>query len=251
MSQTNTPFLTAEWRHLLVFNYSIDPNLLRPLVPAGTELDFWNRTCYLSLVGFLFMNTRVLGVSVPFHKNFEKVNLRFYVKRKVEGTWRRGVVFVREIVPRWAIAFVGNSVYNENYEVLPMDHHLSASGDILRPDSSLSYRWKKRDKWNGFSATIIGAPRAIERDTEEAFVMEHYWGYSSSKNGGCLEYLMEHPSWRIWDVSECSLDCDISMVYGEQYLHVISEPPISAFAAEGSSISVGKGERVAVPVKPQ
>lgn len=244
MSQTNAPFLTAEWRHLLVFNYSIDPDLLRPLVPAGTELDFWNRRCYLSLVGFLFMNTRVFGVSVPFYKNFEEVNLRFYVKRKVEGAWRRGVVFVREIVPRWAIAFVANSVYNENYEALPMDHRLSISGDTLRPDSSLSYSWKKRNKWNCFRATITGAPHAIQPDTEEAFIMEHHWGYSSSKNGGCIEYPVEHPSWRTWNVRECSLDCDISAVYGEQYLNVFSEPPISAFVAEGSPISVGKGERV-------
>ncbi len=244
MSQTNAPFLTAEWRHLLVFNYSIEPSLLRPLVPVGTELDFWNRRCYLSLVGFLFKNTRVLGVSVPFYKNFEKVNLRFYVKRKVEGVWRRGVVFVREIVPSWAIAFVANTVYNENYEALPMDHHLSISGDTLKPDSSLSYSWKKRNKWNCIRATINGAPHPIQPDTEEAFILEHSWRYSSRKHGGCIEYPVEHPSWRIWDVSKCSLDCDISGVYGEQYLNVFSDPPISAFAAEGSSITVGKGERV-------
>ena len=244
MPQTSTPFLTAECRHLLVFNYSINPELLRPLIPAGTELDFWSRRCYVSLMGFLFMNTRVLGISVPFHKNFEEVNLRFYVKRKVDGVWRRGVVFVREIVPRWAIAFIANTVFNEKYEVLPMDHRLSMTADTLKPDSSLSYSWKKRNKWNFIRATFSGEPHAIQADTEEAFIMEHYWGYSSSKNGGCIEYPIEHPSWRFWNVSECSLDCDISAVYGQQYLDVFSKPPVSAFVAEGSPICVGKGARV-------
>ncbi|MES2569397.1 MAG: DUF2071 domain-containing protein, partial [Verrucomicrobiota bacterium] len=116
----NKPFLTAEWRHLAMLNFATDPALLRPLVPAGTELDEFGGTTYLSVVGFLFLKTRVLGAGFPFHRDFEEVNLRFYVRRKVGGEWRRGVVFIREMVPRQIIALIARVVFGEPYSALPM-----------------------------------------------------------------------------------------------------------------------------------
>src|ERR1041385_5639833 len=89
-------FLTAEWTNILMLNYAVDPSLLEPLVPAGSALDMFEGKTYVSLVGFEFNRTRVLGFAVPFHQNFEEVNLRFYVRRGL----KRGVVFVRELVPR-------------------------------------------------------------------------------------------------------------------------------------------------------
>jgi uncharacterized protein len=91
------PFLYAEWRKLALFNYTIAPEALQPFMPYGTELDLWNGKCYISLIGFMFKNTRVLGLPIPGHINFEEVNLRFYVKRKVNGEWRRGVVFILRV----------------------------------------------------------------------------------------------------------------------------------------------------------
>ena len=108
-------FLTAEWRKLAIANYVIDQRVLAPYIPVGTELDLWNGNCYVSLIGFLFKNTRLLGFSIPFHANFEEVNLRFYVKRKDGEGWKRGVVFIKEIVPKFALSVVANVVYNENY----------------------------------------------------------------------------------------------------------------------------------------
>src|SRR5579864_4477520 len=113
LSNARPTFLTAEWRNLAMLNYEIDPNLLREYVPAGVELDQWNGHTFMSLVGFSFLNTKVLGLPIPFHRNFEEVNLRFYVRRNTRNEIRRGVVFIKEIVPRWAIAFVARSVYGE------------------------------------------------------------------------------------------------------------------------------------------
>lgn len=118
-------FLKAEWRKLVLANYTIEPEILSKYVPFGTELDLWNGKCYVSLVGFMFLNTRLLGVKIPFHVNFEEVNLRFYVKRLDRDTWKRGVVFIKEIVPKPALTFVANTVYQENYETLPMQHRLA------------------------------------------------------------------------------------------------------------------------------
>src|SRR5713101_1040010 len=117
-------FLTAEWRDLAMLNFEVDPTVLRPLVPAGTELDDWRSRTFVSVVGFLFLNTRVLGIPIPFHRDFEEVNLRFYVRRKMSDGWRRAVVFVKELVPRAAIALTARMVYGENYVALPMNHRI-------------------------------------------------------------------------------------------------------------------------------
>src|SRR5262245_20887686 len=111
----NRDFLTADWRYLVMINYEVDPEILHPYIPGGTELDQWQGRTFVSVVGFLFLRTRVLGLTIPFHHNFEEVNLRFYVRRRAIEGWRRGVVFIREIVPRWAIAAVAREFYNENY----------------------------------------------------------------------------------------------------------------------------------------
>ncbi|HTO08358.1 MAG TPA: DUF2071 domain-containing protein, partial [Myxococcota bacterium] len=117
-------FLTAEWRDLAMLNYEIDPAVLEPRVPAGTELDAWSGRTFVSVVGFRFLRTRVLGVPVPYHVDFDEVNLRFYVRRKSGADWRRGVVFVKEIVPRRAIALVARVAYAENYVAHPMRHSI-------------------------------------------------------------------------------------------------------------------------------
>jgi uncharacterized protein len=112
-----------------MLNYAVEPSVLGPYVPAGTELDLWRGIAFVSLVGFLFADTRLLHIPVPRHRNFEEVNLRFYVRRNVNGEARRAVTFIRELVPRAAIAFVARRVYNEPYLALPMRH---AFGDTAR-----------------------------------------------------------------------------------------------------------------------
>ena len=129
-------FLKADWKHLLMLNYEIDPTILQPHVPVGTELDLFKGRCLVSMVGFMFLNTRLKGVPIPFHRNFEEVNLRFYVKR-VEGSGdeqevKRGVVFIKEIVPKPALSLVARVFYNENYVTHPMEHHLALANQQVR-----------------------------------------------------------------------------------------------------------------------
>src|SRR5262249_13988199 len=140
------PFLTAEWRFLVMLNYEVDVALVQELAPRGTEIDLFQGRCYVSLVGFRFERTRVKGLWIPFHSDFDEVNLRFYVVRRVGGEVRRGVVFVREIVPRWAIAQVARSWYGENYVALPMRHR------VVEPTSEggriqVEYGWRHAGRW--------------------------------------------------------------------------------------------------------
>jgi hypothetical protein len=234
-------FLTAEWKHLAMMNYAIEPSILSPLVPAGTELDTWNGTHYISIVGFLFADTRVSGHAIPFHRNFEEVNLRFYVRRKTGDSWKRGVVFIKEIVPRSMIALVAQYVYNEPYIGLPMSHQIETQGGVLH---SVRYNWRFDGKQNSLSVVVRGGLQPLMAGSEAEYITEHYWGYNRQQDGGTLEYQVEHPRWRYYDVSEANLQCEVGGLYGAQYQASMSRTPVSVFLAEGSAICVHRGVRL-------
>ncbi|RZJ64441.1 MAG: DUF2071 domain-containing protein [Flavobacterium sp.] len=227
-------FLKAQWRHLAFANYEVSPDVLQPYLPAGTELDLWNGKCYLSLVAFLFLETKVFGVKVPGHVNFEEVNIRFYVKRLDGNEWKRGVVFVKEIVPRSAIAFIANTFYREKYERLPMMHEFSES------DNSKTYKfgWRKNVKWNSFSVDTKKSSADILEGSETEFITEHYFGYSRQTAATSFEYEVKHPRWQQFEVTDYKIDVDFEAVYGNDFAFLKDLEPVSVFLADGSNISV-------------
>ena len=237
-------FLTGQWRYLAMLNYRIDPALLEPLVPGGTTLDRWQGMTYVSLVGFLFRDTRVLGVPIPLHRDFEEVNLRFYVSREASGEMRRGVTFVREIVPRPAIASVARFAYNEPYVALPMRHEIAAppSGDAA--PSTVRYEWRQRTGWSGITVEASGIATRLAPESEAEFITEHYWGYTRQRDGGTVEYHVAHPRWRTWTVDAAEARGDLAELYGAALGDVLRRPPDSAFLAEGSAIAVHLPERL-------
>lgn len=237
-------FLTAEWRSLAMINYEIDPAILQPLVPRGTELDSWQGKTFVSEVGFLFLNTRVLGAAIPFHQNFEEINLRFYVRRKAEDGWRRGVVFVKEIVPRLAIATVAKVVYNENYVARRMWHGTDLGEASFTKSGLVEYGWIEKSGRNFLRVRTNGKAELLVAGSEEEFITEHYWGYAAQRDGGTVEYQVEHPSWRVWQVSAAEFECDVEHVYGAQFCEALRSKPSSAFVADGSPIIVRKGVRL-------
>lgn len=227
------PFLDADWRYLAMLNFAADPKLLEPLVPAGTELDFFEGKTFLSVVGFMFFNTRVLGIPVPLHRDFEELNLRFYVRRKAVEGYKRGVAFVREIVPRQAIATVARVFYGEPYSAMPMRH------DIVDNETGVSveYGWRRGSKWETLSMTAPGGtPQSLVPDSHEEFIAEHYWGYTAGKQTS--EYRVEHPRWRIWAAQTATFKANVATLYGPQFADTLSAPPVSQFIAEGSHVQV-------------
>lgn len=226
-------FLTAEWRNLILLNYAIDPEILKPRLPHGTELDFLDGVTFVSVVGFHFLRTRVLGVPVPFHRDFEEVNLRFYVRRKSPEGWRRGVVFVRELVPKYAIAFIAQTLYGEPYHALPMKHRIERTSAGI----DVEYEWRNLGRWEKVWARGAGEPRAMGVGSAEEFIAEHYWGYTA-RSKGCSEYEVVHPPWKVWPATDCGIDIDVPRLYGEQFRECLAAKPASAFIAEGSPVSV-------------
>ena len=234
------PFLTANWRYLVLLNFTVDPKIIAPLVPPGTEIDFENGETFLSVVGFLFLDTRLLGLPIPLHRDFEEVNLRFYVRKKSADTWRRGVVFVRELVPRRAIALVARTFYGEKYVALPMKHEIDHVDGKLR----MEYSWRRGRKWESLKMSAIGEPQTIPAGTHAEFITEHYWGYTSVRSG-CSEYRVEHPRWKTWNAETFELSADVATLYGAQFVDPLSVAPRSAFIADGSPIQVLLREQLA------
>ena len=199
-------FLRAEWRDLVMLNYEVSPALLDSLVPAGVEIDRWRGQLYVSVVGFLFHDTRVFGLWIPGHRTFEEVNLRFYVRRHVGDEMRRGVVFVRELVPRRAIATVARLMYNEPYRAVPMRHRFDVSRDGA---TSREFAWRAGDEWTRLAAQTVGSPRPLEPGSEAEFITEHYWGYTRQRDGSTIEYRVDQSRMAIERV--CDFDRNTSI----------------------------------------
>jgi uncharacterized protein len=216
-----------------MLNFVVDPKIVAPLVPPETELDFENGETFLSVVGFLFLDTRLLGLPIPLHRGFEEVNLRFYVRKKSADTWRRGVVFVRELVPRRAIALVARAFYGEKYLALPMKHEI----EHVDPKLKVEYSWRRGCKWEWLKMSASGEPQAIAAGSHAEFITEHYWGYTRVR-AGCSEYRVEHPRWKIWNANDFEFRGDTAALYGPQFVETLSAPPRSAFIAEGSPITI-------------
>jgi uncharacterized protein len=224
-----------------MLNYEVTPGLLDSLVPAEVEIDRWHDHLYVSVVGFLFRDTKVLGIPIPAHRTFEEVNLRFYVRRHVGGEVRRGVVFVRELVPRRAVASVARWLYNEPYRALPMRHRIEATADGT---TTREFAWRAGAKWTRLLARTAGPAQLLEPGSEAEFITEHYWGYTRQRDGGTIEYRVDHPRWNVWNAQDARLEGDVASVYGDAFARALDGPPRSAFVADGSPVTVFAPTRI-------
>jgi uncharacterized protein YqjF (DUF2071 family) len=223
-------FLTAKWTNLALINYKIDAKILEKYVPTGTELDFWDNKCYISLVGFMFEDVKLLGLKIPLHTNFEEVNLRFYVKRFEEGKWKRGVVFI----PKLALKIVANTVFKENYETLPMKHKVIENENTF----NFTYDWKKDQKWNSIALETEKKLIKIEENSEAQFITEHYFGYTKVNHTKTFEYEVKHPIWKQYNVLNSKIDVDFEATYGNEFAFMKDLIPTSIILAKGSKVSV-------------
>jgi len=234
-------FLTAEWRKLIMAQYEVDPATLAPWLPPGVELDLFQGRCYVSLVGFLFDKVRVLGLPIPFHTRFEEVNLRFYVARtETDGTRKRGVVFISELVPRVAITLIANSLYEEPYATLPMRRSIASTPNSL----AVSYSWRHHGIWQSVTVEADSTPQPISPSSVEDFITEHYWGYTKRTHGNTSEYGVQHPRWQVYPIQSFTIDADFAALYGPAFAALNNQQPSSVLLAEGSAVSVSTGTRL-------
>ena len=235
---TQRRFLTAEWKNLLMLNYAVDAEMLQRYVPAGTELDRFAGKFYVSLIGFEFNHTRIAGARVPFHQSFEEVNLRLYVRRGE----RRGVVFIRELVPKRAVVAIARAVFGENYACARMSHLVEM--DVHSGDTTAKFSFGSGSDLCSMHLETIGEPLVPADESLAQFITEHYWGYARSSDGTTLEYEVQHPRWRVWGAKDAGFRGDATAFYGAEFAKVLERPPDSAFLAEGSAVTVFRGTRI-------
>lgn len=245
------PTLTARWRNLVMLNYEVDPRLLGPYVPSGTEIDAWNGKTFISVVGFQFQQARWFGWRLPWQGNIDEINLRFYVRRKSGREWRRGVVFLKEIAPCLTISLVARWIYNEQYVTLPTRSVIEPTSGTIDATGSVSYLWKWRGQWNEVTARMRGLSALPESGSEAEYIAEHYWAYTSQRDGSTLEHHVEHPPWRVRPADSCQFSGDVSTLYGLDFARVLKQSPTSAFVADGSAVSVFRAGRLAGEVARQ
>ena len=229
-------FLSARWEYLVMFNYEVDAAILKPHLPPYTEVDFYNGKAIVSVVGFLFNNTKVMGIKWPGFINFEEVNLRYYIKYFDGKKWRRGVGFISEIVPQFLVAGMANLFYNEHYSTAKMNHTISFENNVLQA----TYRWKKKNQdWNSMWLKADTVLQDIHPGSEEEFIFEHYYGYNKLNSKTSIEYSLEHPRWQVYPVKDYKLNCDVEKIYGAAFVPFIENvQPVSVFLAKGSDVQV-------------
>jgi uncharacterized protein YqjF (DUF2071 family) len=225
--------------------YAIDPAVLAPYLPGGVELDLFGpeRTCFVSLVGFLFDRVRLKGIPIPFHTRFEEVNLRFYVKRVMgDGSVRRGVVFVSEIVPLPAITLVARALYGEAYSTAKTRSTWRQHDGI----QDIRYEWQHEGAWQHVWVEADAELRGIEAGSVEEFITEHYWGYTQHRGliprkGATGEYGVAHPRWEIYPVYGNEVKADFGSLYGEAFAGLTGRVPDHVLLAEGSAVAIRSG----------
>jgi len=222
-------------------NYEVPKEVLEPYLPQHTELDSWQNKYFLSLVGFMFKNTKLLGIPIPFHRNFEEVNLRFYVKHYDGKEWKRGVVFVKEIVPKHALSFVANSLYKEHYQTLPMRHEWASEND----KQNIAYMWRLANQWQSMRISATIKPENLQPASHEEFIAEHYWGYTKVTPHTTYEYEVVHPKWQVYPTEEVNIQVNFASVYGKDFGFLNNATPYSSLLAEGSEIYVKAKTKIA------
>ena len=238
----STPFLTAQWRYLAMLNYEVDLAMLASLVPKGTLLDDEAGRHYISLIGFLFLDTHIFGLPALFHENFEEVNLRFYVRRELPGESHNGVVFIREIVSLPLVAETAKLTYNEPYVTAPTRHSLVRTNDELQ---SVEYLFGSAKRQCRIAIHVDSAPTEIEPGSHEEFITQRAWGFTRQRDGGTIEYAVDHPRWRVWRNASYELDGPLADFYSAPFSSILSGVPASAFIADGSAVAVHLPHRIA------
>lgn len=225
-------FLTARWQDLILITYDVDPGMLQPYIPEGLEADTINGRGFVSLVAFDFLDTKVKGLKIPFHVNFPEINLRIYVKNKE----KRGVVFVREFVPKTVIPLIANTIYNENYKAIKMKSSVEKNGAIF-----INHTIEINKQEFHINLQAENKPYLPPADSTEHFFKEHEWGFGTSKAGKPLIYKVEHPFWNICPIRKYEHNFDFGVVYGKYWESLNNNAPYNITYALGSEIKVFEG----------
>ncbi len=150
----------------------------------------------------------------------------------------RGVVFVRELVPKPMIAAVARVVYDEPYLAVHMHHEIEPGHGT---PNLVEYRWTFRGEPCHLRVKPQGDLRPLRAGEEAEFITEHYWGHAKRSNGQTSEYEVAHPRWCVMETCDSSFSAPVKELYGAGFQEILAVEPVSALLAEGSEIAVYQG----------
>ena len=237
MNETARPFLTARWADLLLVTYALPADTLRAYLHPALEPDLWSNAAHVSLVAFRFLDTRILGLPIPGHRHFAEINLRAYVRHGSD----RGVVFIREFVPRRAIAWVANAWYNEPYATAPITATVNTTPENA---ARAHFTWRWRGRTHRLAMTGSPDTSLPPRDSDAFLTKEHEWGFGQTRRGNLLRYHVTHPEWPVRTVTALDLEVDYESLYGPGWAFMNTAAPVSTIYAVGSPVTVGWPERL-------
>jgi uncharacterized protein len=225
------PFLTAEWRDLIGVTFPCSADPLSPYLPPGATIDTLEGSPRVSLVAFAFSRTRVLGVPIPGHIRFPEINLRFYVRYRGQ----RAVVFIRELVPRRAIATIARLRYNEPYVRVPM-----SCGRELDTTSGAVRVWHRFAQGSSVAVTASATGTLPEPGSPGHWLTDHALGIGRRRDGAAVLYHVAHPTWALHEIAAIDLDVDFAAVYGPEWAWLADAQPSHVSLATGSAVTVSR-----------
>ena len=155
---------------------------------------------------------------------------------------RPGVVFVREFVPRAAVALLARLAFNEPYRVAPMRSRVPDA--LVGARGRLVYEWRTGDAWHRLAAAVETPSALPAPGSAAAFVTERRWGFTRQRDGSTLEYEVTHAPWRVSPAGAPELTADVGALYGPAFAAALAGPPAAALVAEGSPVTVFRPRRL-------
>lgn len=209
--------MRQEWRDLLFIHWPIDPEAVRPLIPAPLELDLFEGTAYIGLVPFAMTGVRPVGLpAVAGLSSFYETNVRTYVRLadRDPGVWFFSLDAANSIAVRLARRFF-HLPYHYAHMFLEYEGRATAQEPV-----SILYAGTRR--WPGplaasylIRATPSGRINLASPGTLEHFLVERYILFTIRKSQLC-HGRVHHTSYPLQTANILSLDESLVIAAGIQ-----------------------------------
>lgn len=216
------------WRELTFVHWAVDPEVVAPLLPAGTRPDVLDGVTYVGLVPFRMhpIGGRI-GPRLPYIGTFCETNVRLY---SVDERGRRGVVF-RSLDATRLVPVLGARVSARlPYKWSAMS--LRRAGDVIT--------YSCRRIWPGpigaGGRMVVRVREAISRPSPLDLFLTARWGLHVSWYGRTLYVPNEHPPWALYEAELLALDDRLLPAAG---LTTPATPPASVRYAPGVPVRFG------------